>query len=126
MGWPGLGAAQGEDHAHALGAEPPGREHQGLGGRAVQPVRVVDRDYDRPGLGGGSQEGQGRDRDGEALVPASGTRAGRGAGTEGERSLQRPRLGARQDVDEPAERPGHVGQPAVRDLGFCLKTTGLN
>ncbi|WP_280428861.1 hypothetical protein [Nocardia brasiliensis] len=38
----GVSGARGEDHHDALGIESAGREQQCLGGRLIEPVRVVD------------------------------------------------------------------------------------
>ncbi len=75
--------AGGDDQRGALGVEPPRGEQQGLGGRPVQPLRVVDEAQDGPAVGELGQQGQDGEADehavarfgrGEAEGPAQGTR----------------------------------------------------
>ena len=77
-------------------------------------------DHDRCCLSGRGQKGQGCDRDGETLVPASGTVSW----AKSERGSQRLRLHGRQAVDQTAQRPDHIGQSRVRDFRFRLKAIG--
>jgi hypothetical protein len=112
----GLALAVGQQHRHALVAEPAGSVQQGLGGLGVEPLQVVDQHQHAAVLGGRREQAQRGGRDREA-----GCRHRR---AERERPGERVRLGARDPVEPAEHRPEQVGQPRERDLRLGLDPPG--
>lgn len=104
-----LVAAHGEHDRDGFGDEPTDGEQQGVGGRAVDPVRIVHEDEERDVLGVCREQRQ-RRTDGE---PVLGRR-----GPEGERAFQRLPLGPRDLVEVVEGRPEELEQRRERDAGL--------
>ena len=99
------------EERNAIRAEPPDRELQRILRRAVEPLCVVDDDEQRPHLGRGGEESEGRGPDREPVV-----RVGLG---ETERSTQRLGLMLRELLDPVLEGPAELDEPRVLEL--CLR-----
>ena len=99
-------------------AKPAGGEHQRVGGRAVQPLGVVDRDHQRP-LCGEPAEDRGRPR-------GDGPRVDYGVVGLGpqEREIEGAALGRRQVGDRVVEVAQEVGETAERQTGLGLRGSG--
>src|SRR5918996_851423 len=67
---PNLALAGGEKHDDALGLEPPGDEGKRVGGRVVEPLRIIDETKERLAFCRLGEQAQGCERDKEA-VPGS-------------------------------------------------------
>jgi len=95
-----------------LGSQPPGREHQGIRGRPVQPLGVVHHTQRGAVLGGRRQHTQHRGRDQQA-VSVRGRRDPKCAG-------QRPGLNIRQLAQVAKDRPQQFVQPGEGQVRFGL------
>ena len=104
-------AARGREHGDPLGREAAGRERERLDRRLVDPLRVVDRDEHRCGLGEVSEQGEHRDPHCEQV---------RGLGVLRQRAQQRLVLGRRKRVELVLDRSQQLGEPGVGERGFAL------
>ena len=116
---PHAARAAGEQEADRHAVEPPRGEAQGLGGRRVQPLQVVDRDQHRPGCRQRPQPVEHAERDRARLRGV-----GRGLATQ-QRDLERLRLrrgqpgervraDAVEEVDQRGERQPRLGVAGPR------------
>ena len=107
--------AERDQDAHGLAAQPPRGEAERLQRRAVDPLRVVDRDEQRRvGRGGGQQAEDGGER-GEAVDRLVAHR---------QRAAQRGGLRRRQVLDQRQHRMQQLVQARERQLGLVLGAGG--
>ena len=104
--------ARAEQHHDALGVQPPGGEQQRVGGRRVEPLRIIDQAQHRAPIGELGDQRQARGRDQEAVVA-------RALG-EPERSLQRAGLRPRQAIEQVQRGTQQLVQPGERELRLGL------
>jgi hypothetical protein len=99
-----------EQQRDRLGRQAAGDERQHVGGRVVEPLRVVDDAQQRAAAGGLAEQAQHRERDEEPLRPAE--------RIEPQRAAQRARLQRRDRVGVREHRPQELLQRPEREL--CL------
>ena len=109
---PCIAFARPDEDRDRIGLQPAGDEHERLGRRAVEPVRVVDDAQQRLRIGGRREQAQDRHRDEEAVLHA--------LGRQPERAPQRGGLHVGQLVGDVEHRPQQLVQPGERQLGLGL------
>jgi hypothetical protein len=110
-------AAGGEQHRHPFSLQPPGDEHQGVGRRLVEPVRVVDHTQHGPPLGHLGEQAEDGHRGQEPVVVAATLQAERGPKGRG--------LGPGQAPDLTEDRPQQLVQAGEGQLGLGLDAARL-
>ena len=109
---PCIAVARPDEHRDRIGLQPPRDEHERLGRRAVEPVRVVDDAQQRLRVRGRCEQAQDRHRDEEAVLHAL-VRQPEGAS-------QRGALHVGQLAGAVDDRPQQLVQPGERQLGLGL------
>ena len=109
---PRIAVARPDEHRDRIGLQSPRDEHERLGRRAVEPVRVVDDAQQRLRVGGRREQAQDRHRDEEAVLDAL-VRQPEGA-------PQRGALHVGQLAGAVEERPQQLMQPGEGQLGLGL------
>jgi hypothetical protein len=109
--------AHGGDHRQRLAVQPPGDERERVQSRAIEPVRVIHDEQDRPGRGRRlTQELEGGESDSEGI------RLELLAGAEGD--VQRPPLRGRQETGVSHDGEQQLVQPGEPELGLRLHSRG--
>ena len=67
-----VGLARADEHGDRIGLQAPGDEHERVGRRAIEPMRIVDDAQQRLRVGGGGEQPQHGDGDEEAVLDAVG------------------------------------------------------
>ncbi len=67
-----VGLARADEHGDRIGLQAPGDEHERVGRRAIEPMRIVDDAEQRLRVGGGGEQAQHGDGDEEAVLDAVG------------------------------------------------------
>jgi hypothetical protein len=108
----GIVLARCDEHCDRIGVQTPRHEHERVGRRAVEPVRVVDHAQQRLRVCGRGEQAQDGHRDEEAVLHA--------VGRQPERAPQRSVLHGRQLVGALQDGPQQLVQARERQLGLGL------